>query len=125
MTVVAAAAVIEGFFRWCGPHGDSGPGNTVLLDKFGIITSFEDFIIANKRNKDITLSDTEYLRERMTLAQYIGAQSFNGEVPFLTSAMTNVTIKGNTPNIFTLTPRSRTRAAMSTIATTSAAAMSP
>ena len=31
--------------------------NTVILDKFGIITSFEEFISANRRNKDLTLSD--------------------------------------------------------------------
>jgi putative ABC transport system permease protein len=101
MTVVAVAAVIEGFFRYVDRTVTADLGaNTVLLDKFGIITSFEDFISANKRNKDITLSDVDYLRERMTLAQYIGAQSFsNGEVRSLTEKMTNVTIKGNTPNM--------------------------
>jgi putative ABC transport system permease protein len=101
MTVVAVAAVIEGFFRYVDRTVTADLGaNTVLLDKFGIITSFEDFISANRRNKDITLSDMEYLRERMTLAQYIGAQSFsNGEVRSATGKMTNVTIKGNTPNM--------------------------
>ncbi|MDQ3009365.1 MAG: ABC transporter permease, partial [Acidobacteriota bacterium] len=71
MTVVAVAAVIEGFFRYVDRTVTADLGtNTVLLDKFGIITSFEDFISANRRNKDLTLSDTEYLRERMTLAAY-------------------------------------------------------
>src|SRR5690242_14083580 len=65
MTVVAVAAVIEGFFRYVDRTVTADLGaNTVLLDKFGIITSFEDFINANRRNKDITLSDAEYLRER-------------------------------------------------------------
>lgn len=101
MTVVAVAAVIEGFFRYVDRTVTADLGtNTVLLDKFGIITSFEDFISANRRNKDLTLSDTEYLRERTTLAAYIGAQSFsNGEVRSATGKMTNVTIKGNTPNM--------------------------
>ncbi|MEP7342893.1 MAG: ABC transporter permease [Acidobacteriota bacterium] len=101
MTVVAVAAVIEGFFRYVDRTVTADLGaNTVLLDKFGIITSFDDFITANRRNKDLTLSDADYLRERMTLAQYVGAQSFsNGEVRSATGKMTNVTIKGNTPNM--------------------------
>ena len=101
MTVVAVAAVIEGFFRYVDRTVTADLGaNTVLLDKYGIITSFEDWISANRRNKDITLSDVDYLRERMTLAQYIGAQSFsNAEVRSADQKMTNVSIKGNTPNM--------------------------
>lgn len=101
MTVVAVAAVIEGFFRYVDRTITADLGaNTVLLDKYGIITSFEDWINANRRNKDITLSDAEYLRERMTLAQYIGAQSFSSaEVRAGDQKMTNVNIKGNTPNM--------------------------
>lgn len=101
MTVVAVAAVIEGFFRYVDRTITADLGaNTVLLDKYGIITSFEDWINANRRNKDITLSDAEYLRERMTLAQYVGAQSFsNAEVRAGDQKMTNVNVKGNTPNM--------------------------
>src|SRR5262245_57210777 len=72
MTVVAVAAGIEGFFRYIDRTVTADLGaNTVLLDKFGMITSFDEFITASRRNKDITLSDAEFLRERMTLAQYI------------------------------------------------------
>ncbi len=101
MTVVAVAAVIEGFFRYVDRTVTADLGaNTVLLDKYGIITSFEDWINANRRNKDLTLSDADYLRERMTLAQYVGAQSFsNAEVRSADQKMTNVSIKGNTPNM--------------------------
>jgi putative ABC transport system permease protein len=101
MTVVAVAAVIEGFFRYVDRTVTADLGaNTVIVDKFGMITSFEDFINASKRNKDLTLSDAEYLRERMTLAQHIGVQGFsNAEVRSLHGKMTNVTIKGNTPNM--------------------------
>lgn len=101
MTVVAVAAVIEGFFRYVDRTVTADLGaNTVLLDKYGIITSFEDWINANRRNKDLTLSDADYLRERMTLAQYVGAQSFsNAEVRSADQKMTNVNIKGNTPNM--------------------------
>ncbi|MEK7834161.1 MAG: ABC transporter permease, partial [Acidobacteriota bacterium] len=49
MTVVAVAAVIEGFFRYVDRTVTADLGaNTVLLDKYGITTSFEDFINANR-----------------------------------------------------------------------------
>jgi putative ABC transport system permease protein len=101
MTVVAVASVIEGFFRYVDRTVTADLGaNTVLLDKFGIITSFEDFISANRRNKDITYSDAQFLQERMTLAQYIGVQGFsNAEVRSATDKLTGITVKGNTPNM--------------------------
>ena len=78
MTVVAVAAVIEGFFRYVDRTVTADLGaNTVILDKFGMITSFEEFINANRRNKDITLADADFLRERMTLAQSVGVQGFS------------------------------------------------
>jgi putative ABC transport system permease protein len=101
MTVVAVAAVIEGFFRYIDRTVTADLGaNTVLLDKFGMIASFDEFITASRRNKDITLSDVEFLRERMTLAQHIGAQGFSSaEIRSPREKMTNVTVKGNTPNM--------------------------
>ncbi len=101
MTVVAVAAVIEGFFRYIDRTVTADLGaNTVILDKFGMITSFEEFIDASRRNKDITLADAEFLRERMTLAQSVGAQGFSSaEVRSPREKMTNVTVKGATPNM--------------------------
>jgi putative ABC transport system permease protein len=96
MTVVAVAAVIEGFFRYVDRTVTADLGtNTVVLDKYGIITSFEEFINANRRNKDLTLSDVAYLQERMTLAQFIGAQaSSNAEVRSAEQKMTGVNVRG-------------------------------
>ncbi len=96
MTVVAVAAVIEGFFRYVDRTVTADLGtNTVVLDKFGIITSFEEFINANRRNKDLTLSDFAYLQERMTLAQFIGAQaSSNAEIRSAEQNMTGVSVRG-------------------------------
>ena len=96
MTVVAVAAVIEGFFRYVDRTVTADLGvNTVVLDKYGIITSFEDFINASRRNKDLTLEDAEYLRERMTLAQTVGAQgNSNAEIRAGERKMMNVNVRG-------------------------------
>jgi putative ABC transport system permease protein len=101
MTVVAVAAVIEGFFRYVDRTVTADLGaNTVILDKFGMITSFEEFINASRRNKDLTLADVEFLRERMTLARTVGAQVYaSAEIRSPREKLTNVTIRGVTPNM--------------------------
>ena len=101
MTVVAVAAVIEGFFRYIDRTVTADLGaNTVILDKYGLITSFEEFINANRRNKDITLSDAEYLSERMTLAQTIGVQGGNAaEIRSPREKLINISVRGVTPNM--------------------------
>jgi putative ABC transport system permease protein len=101
MTVVAVAAVIEGFFRYIDRTVTADLGaNTVILDKYGLITSFDEFMNANRRNKDITLSDAEYLRERMTLAQTIGVQGGNAaEIRSPREKLINISVRGVTPNM--------------------------
>jgi putative ABC transport system permease protein len=101
MTVVAVAAVIEGFFRYVDRAVTQDLGtNTVVLDKYGIITSFDEFIQANKRNKDLKIDDMYYLRERMTLAQTIGASGdASAEVKAGDERMTNLYIRGVSPNM--------------------------
>src|SRR5262245_7735739 len=101
MAVVAVAAVIEGFFRYIDRTVTADLGaNTVILDKFGMITSFEEFINASRRNKDITLADAEFLRERMTLARSVGAQVYSSaEVRSPREKLVNIAIRGVTPNM--------------------------
>jgi putative ABC transport system permease protein len=101
MTVVAVAAVIEGFFRYVDRAVTQDLGtNTVVLDKYGILTSFDEFIQANRRNKDLKIDDMYYLRERMTLAQAIGASGdANAEVKAGDERMTNLYIRGVSPSM--------------------------
>jgi putative ABC transport system permease protein len=95
MTVVAVASVIEGANRYVAEKIADMGSNTLTIDKYGIITSFEEWIDANKRNKDLTLDDVEYLRARMTLAAYIGAQGYaTTEVKAGNEVMKNITVRG-------------------------------
>jgi putative ABC transport system permease protein len=104
MTVVAVAAVIEGFFRYVDRTVTADLGtNTIVVDKYGIITSFEDFINANKRNKDLTLADAEYLREKMTLAQAVGVQDGrNAEIRAGNEKLTNINVRGNSASMINI-----------------------
>jgi putative ABC transport system permease protein len=95
MTVVAVASVIEGANRYVAEKIADMGSNTLTIDKYGIITSFEEYIDANKRNKDLTLDDVDYLRARMTLASHIGAQGYaTSEVKAGSEVMKNITVRG-------------------------------
>lgn len=98
LAVVGVAAVINGFFRYVDTTVTNDLGsNTVVLSKFGLITSFEEFLEANKRNKEVTLDDVEYLRERLKLAQILAAQKETfTDVKATEQRMTDVTVRGVT-----------------------------
>ncbi len=108
MTVVAVASVIEGANKYIAEKIADMGSNTLNIEKFGIITSFEEFLEANRRNKDLTLDDVRYLRERMTLATYVGASgNANTEVKYGNERLTRISVRGVTAsmaNIDTVQP---------------------
>ena len=100
MTVVAVASVIEGANKYISEKIADQGANTLSIQKFGIITSFEEFLDANRRNKDLTLDDVKYLRENMTLALFIGADGqSNTEVKAGNEKLANVSVKGVTASM--------------------------
>ena len=104
MTVVAVASVIEGFFRYVDRTVTADLGtNTVIVDKFAMITSFDEYLQALRRNKDLTLDDMRFLQERLTLAQQIGAQGgSNAEVRAGGERLNGISVKGNTPGMINI-----------------------
>jgi putative ABC transport system permease protein len=98
LAVVGVASVINGFFRYVDTTITNDLGsNTVVLSKMGLITSFEEFLDANKRNKEVTLEDVDYLRERLKLAQVLAAQKEGlTEVKSGEQRMPDVAIRGVT-----------------------------
>jgi putative ABC transport system permease protein len=104
MTVVAVASVIEGFFRYVDRTVTADLGtNTVIVDKFAMITSFDEYLQALRRNKDLTLDDMRFLQERLTLAQHIGAQGgSNAEVRAGGEKLNGISVKGNTPGMINI-----------------------
>ena len=99
-TVVAVASVIEGANKYIAEKIADMGSNTLSIEKFGIITSFEEFLEANRRNKDLTLDDVKYLRERMTLANYVGASgNASTEVKYGNERMSNINVRGVTASM--------------------------
>jgi putative ABC transport system permease protein len=108
VTVVAVASVIEGANKYIAEKIADMGSNTLSIEKFGILTSFEEFLEANRRNKDLTLDDVEYLRERLTLASYVGASGNSStEVKYGNENMARISVRGVTAsmgNIDTVQP---------------------
>ena len=95
MTVVAVASVIEGANKYIAEKIADMGSNTLSIEKFGIITSFEEFLEANRRNKDLTLDDVRYLREHITLATSVGASGrASTEVKYGNERMTRISVRG-------------------------------
>ena len=109
MTVVAVASVIEGANKYISEKIADQGANTLSIEKYGIITSFEEFLDANRRNKDLTLEDVQYLRERLTLASYIGASGqTNTEVKHGNEKMqSSISVKGVTASMANIDLRVR------------------
>ena len=104
MTVVAVASVIEGFFRYVDRTVTADLGtNTVILDKYGMITSFDEYLTALRRNKDLTVEDLRYLEERLTLATSLGAQGgTSAEVRAGGEKLTEISIRGNSAGMINI-----------------------
>lgn len=101
VAVVGVASVIEGFFGYVNTAITNDLGaNTVVLDKFGMITSYEEYVEASRRNKDITFADYLYLRDCVTLAQAVAAQgSAQAEIRSASARMPAVTVRGVTASM--------------------------
>jgi len=98
--VVLVASVIEGANLYVSEKIANMGSGTLSIQKFGLITSFEEFLDANRRNKDLTLADVEYLRERMTMAQSIAAQgNASAELKAENQKLTNISVRGVSANM--------------------------
>jgi putative ABC transport system permease protein len=100
VTVVAVASVIEGANKYIAEKIADMGSNTLSLQKFGMITSFEEFLEANRRNKDLTLDDVQYLHEKLSLASYVGASgNASTEVKAGNELMARIAVRGVTASM--------------------------
>ena len=100
MCVVAVASVIEGANVYVAEKIANLGSQVVQLDKFGIITNFDEFIKAQKRNKDLTLDDADAIRQDAKLAEYVGEQDYrNDNVRSSGQQIEDVSIGGVTANM--------------------------
>ncbi len=78
--------------------------NVFNVTRFPIITNLKDYVTAQRRNRQFTLEDYDFLKDRLTLAQGVGAEDWrNKSLRSGNQNIDDVTIRGATPNIIDIT----------------------
>lgn len=97
-TLVAVMSVVEGLNRYISDRVANLGANVFLVDRFGIITSFEAFVKAQRRPV-LTAEDYEGLKDRLQLAHQVAAlDGTNLDVRYGNELFEDVRVQGVTPN---------------------------
>ena len=97
-TLVAVMSVVEGLNVYVSDRVANLGANVFVVDRFGIITSFEEWVKAQRRPL-LTVEEYEALSERMQQAKEIAAiEGGIADVRYGSELMEDVSIIGVTPN---------------------------
>lgn len=103
MTVIAVASIISGMNRYVGNQLATLGPTTFFIDKWGVITSEEEWFKAMRR-KELTLEDALAVKENCQNCEDVGAQTEgSGKVKYGSQYITDVKINGVTPNLEDIT----------------------
>ena len=75
-TLIGVISIISGMNRYVAERVANLGANVFYVTRFPIITNAKDYLEASRRHKKISLDDWQYLRERLTLADEVGAVEF-------------------------------------------------
>ena len=65
-TVIVVVSLIEGFNKYFNDKIADLGSNAFVVNKLGIVTSMQEWIERNKKNKDIKLDDLRAIKEKPT-----------------------------------------------------------
>ena len=104
MSVVVVYSLIQGFNTYVDEKIAGIGAKSFTVQRFNPLEDFKDtdtIAAAQRRNKDLTLEDYEYLKERTTLIGKIGAKARGtpSEVKRGGQVIQDVFVSGATPNI--------------------------
>jgi putative ABC transport system permease protein len=99
-TLILVVSLIEGTNRYIADRVANLGSNVFLVNRFGIITSAEDFVKAQRRNRIITWEDYEALRDGLKLPKAVGVEvRTQGKVKAGGESLEDIDIRGVTANI--------------------------
>jgi putative ABC transport system permease protein len=102
-TVITVVSVINGMNNYVASKINTLGPSTFVVDRFGIITSDEDYFKAMRRKK-LTLDDMNAIKRYCPLCEDIGANSgSNGKVKYGSQYLDDIYIMGVTPNVIDIT----------------------
>ena len=97
-TLVAVISVVEGLNLWVSDKVANLGAGVFGVDRFGVITSFEEFVKAQRR-PPIRVEEFEALRDGMEMAQRVGAVTFRrADVRYGNEQLEDVLLMGSTAN---------------------------
>ena len=97
-TLVAVMSVVAGLDNYVAERVGNLGANVLVVNRFGIITSMDDFVKAQKR-PPVTYEEYDYLRENMrTITQVAAVENSQSDVRFGSELLEDATIMGVTPN---------------------------
>jgi putative ABC transport system permease protein len=98
-TVVGVVSVISGLNTYVKDKVIGLNPDIVIFDKYGIITSREEWLLARKR-KNLSMTDMEVVRRECRLCQEVGARGDRRRgVKYEDHTLPEVEIQGHTPNM--------------------------
>src|SRR4029077_17215624 len=98
-TVVAVVSVISGLNAYVKDKVIGLNPDIVIFDKYGIITSREEWLMAMKR-RSLTMTDMEIVRRECRLCAQVGARGDRTRpVKYGDKKLSDVEIQGHTPNM--------------------------
>jgi putative ABC transport system permease protein len=74
-TLIVVVSLIEGTNRYISDKVANFGANVFQISRFPIITSFDEFLRLQKKNKNVTWDDYLFLRENMRLASAVGLET--------------------------------------------------
>ncbi len=99
-TVIVVVSLIEGFNTYVEDKIANLGSNAFIVNKLGFITSFQEFVQKNKRNKDITLDDLHAIVDHPYYVKAAAAMAFRrGEVKYGTKLLQDFSIRGASFNM--------------------------
>jgi putative ABC transport system permease protein len=100
VAVVGVMSLIEGATIYVTTKVEDLGSNTFVIDKFGLITNFKEYLDAVKRNKDLSLADLDAIKEASPGAEDVGAMVYGGaEVKYNNFFLKGVGLMGATANM--------------------------
>jgi putative ABC transport system permease protein len=99
-TLIGVISIVSGMNTYVAERVANLGANVFYVTRFPIITNAKDFLEASRRNKPISLEDYEYLRERLTFAQEVGAVEFGShDARAGRQSLDDVNLRGVSPNM--------------------------
>jgi len=99
-TLISVISIVNGLNAYIAERVANFGANTFYIHRYGIITNAKDWLEARRHNKKVTLEEYHYVRERLLLAQQVGALDITrSNVRGGSEDLEEVQIRGVTPNM--------------------------